>query len=352
MKKILTVCLFAGILIFVFSCSKERNKSENVQQPAQTQLEQKAIKAIKDFKEKVAYYRENPGYKSGETVIADSAMFLLEGTINYSHAFMMDSYDEELIENLTLIVPKTGSEEVDMVVLIQKYEEMKTEITTLYYNSNFENKGLVAVDLSETSQNDDEITFNVDVITGNRSNDPPPPDPGVSGPFEAGDNWWYGENAGKCYDTITDSDAAQELHVAMSNYIYQYNQSHGIYVFSPVQTHYFNGGNKNSLRRPNDVMDNHLDFYMYNAYDDYGISDDTLCVEWPEMNLYYQYLRYFLYTKMKDSLQSNNNPCYHPAQIIDMEGIYNEEEEHYYHRGWFVFGFPLYYDEGEGPEEL
>lgn len=350
MKKIFTACLFAGILIFVISCSKEKNKNENSQQPAQTLFEQQTIKAIRDFKQKVAYYRENPGYKSGETVIADSAMFLLEGTINYSHAFMMDRYNEEVIESLTLIVPKTGSVEVDMDVLVQKYEEMKTEITTLYYNSNFENKGLVAVDLSEVAQNNDEITFNVDVITGNHSNDPPPPGPGVSGPFVAGDNWWYGENEGKCYDTTTYSDAAQELKTAMSDYIYQYNQNNGIYMFYPVEVHYFYGGQK-ALRRYNDVKDNHLDYYMFNAWDYIGISDDTLCVEWTEMNIYYSYLKYWLYTKMKDSIQSQSGYCYQPAQIFYIDG-YHEESGHYIHDGYFLFGFPWYSDEGEGPVEL
>ncbi len=229
---------------------------------------------------------------------------------------------------------------------------MKDDITTIYYNSNFENKGLVVVDLLETARDDDEITISVAVITGDRSNDPPPPDPQLGGPFEAGDNWWYGENEGKCYDTITTSDAAQELFAAMSQYIYDYNQSHGIATFFPVQTHYFMGGDKKALRRPNDVMDNHVDFYMYNAYDEYGISDDTLCVEYPEMNLYYSYLRYFLYTKMKDSLQAMNYYCYQPAQIINMQGYYDDNEERYLHEGLFVFGFPWYSDEGEGPEEL
>jgi hypothetical protein len=350
MKKIVKFCLIAGMLMYVFSCSKEKNISENQQQPAQIQSEQQVIKAIKDFKQKVAYYRENPGYKSGEIISADSVLFLLEGTINYSHAFMTDSYAEELVENLTLTVPKTGSGEVDMDVLIQKYEEMKAEITTLYYNSNFENKGLVAVDLSETAHNEAGITLSVDVITGDRNNEPPPPGPGVDGPFEEGDNWWYGENEGKCYDTITTSDAAQQLSAAMSDYMYQYNQSHGIYMFHPVQVHEFKP--TGYLRRPNDVMDNHLDYYMYNAWEYIGISDDTLCVEWTEMNIYYQNLRYWLYNKMMDSLQSQNVWCYHPAQVISMLGTHTENYEHYYHLGYYLFGFPWFFDEGEGPEEL
>jgi len=344
--------LLVGTLLFVFSCSKEEITNENQKQPAQVNFEKKVfIKAIKNFRENVACYEENSGYKSGETVNTDTALLLLEGTMNLSHSFTTDSYNEYLAEDLTLVVPKNENGEVDMDVLIQKYLQMKADITTLYYNSNFENKGLVIVDLCETGQTGDEITMNVEVVTGDRTNEPPPPPP-VNGPFETGDNWWYGENAGKCYDTTTTSDAAQELHAAMSQYIYNYNQSHGIETFFPVQTHYFKGGDKKSLRRPNDVMDNHLDFYMYNAYDEYGISDDTLCVEWTEMNNYYSYLRYFLYTKMKDSLQALNSWCYQPAQITSMIGVYEEEGEHYCHKGYFVFGFPWYSEEGEGPEEL
>jgi hypothetical protein len=101
-----------------------------------------------------------------------------------------------------------------------------------------------------------------------------------------------------------------------------------------------------------DVMNNHLDYYMYNAWESIGISDDTLCVEWPEMNIYYSYLKYWLYNKMMDSLISVNSWSYHPAQVINMIGEHNGLLGWYYHRGWFLFGHPWYSDEWEGPEEL
>ncbi|MCF8369572.1 MAG: hypothetical protein K9G76_11055 [Bacteroidales bacterium] len=340
-----------SLVLIVFACSKEKNISEDNQQPDQTHFEQQVfIKAIKDFKQKVANYEDNAMYKSGETVDAESAMLLLEGTINYSHAFITDLYDETLVEDLTLVVPKDGNGEVDMDVLIQKYLDMKADITAVYYASNFENKGLVVVDLTETEQSEDEITLNVGVVTGERGVDPPP-NPGVDGPFEAGDNWWYGEDEEKCYDTISVSDAAEELEDAMSDYMYDYNQSHGIYFIAPFQMHKFQGGD-GYLRRAGDTEDNHLDYYMYFADDAIGISDDTLCVEWPEMNIYFTYLKYWLYNKMTDSLNEENNWNYHPVSVIDMEGDYNDDYEWYYHRGYYLFGHPWYYEEGDGPEEL
>lgn len=343
--------LLVGTLLFVFSCSKEI-KNENQKQPDQTGFDQQVfIKALKDFKQKVVNYEENSMYKSSDWVSTDSALLLLEGTINYSHAFMTDSYKEELIENLTLVVPKTGNGDVDMEVLIQKYLDMKADITTVYYASNFENKGLVAVDLTETAQDEDEITYNVTVITGDRNNEPLLGGIEVDGPFEEGDNWWYGENVGKCDGSVTTSDAAEQLEDAMSDYMYDYNQSHGIYFTAPLQLHKFQGGDS-YLKRPSDVMDNHCDYYMYNAWDYIGISDDTLCVEWSEMNLYFLYLKYWLYNKMKDSLNAANNWNYHPALVIDIFGDYDEGQGSYFHRGYYLFGYPYYYDEGEGPEEL
>jgi hypothetical protein len=270
--------------------------------------------------------------------------------MNYSHAFSTDYYDEVLKENTTLIVPKTSSGEVDMDVLVQKYNEMKSDITTNYQNSSFENKGLVIVDLTETSQTSNEITLDVAMFTGERSDDPPTE--GIGGPFGTGDDWWYGEDVGTCDGTIQYSDAAQELSAEMAKYIYYYNLNHGYVSFSSVQTVYREGGGSN-VRRPTDPNppDNYIDYYLYNADDDYGtITNGVLCVENNEMNLYYSYLDYLLYTKIPDDLGANS---YRPIQIIDMQGDEDPlNDEHYYHYGWFQMGIPINTEDGEGPEEL
>ncbi len=347
---IIAALLICGIMVFV-SCSKEEVKSKNPETTVLSSDNLEVIKTIKDFKQKVAYYQENPSYKSGEAVTTDDALVLLEGTMNYSHAFTMDYYDEVLMENITLMVTKTISGEVDMDELIEKYNEMKSCITENYENSNFSNKGLVLVDVSETSQTESELILDVAMVTGDRND---PPVDGIGGPFSLGDDWWYGEDAGTCDGTTqTSSDAAQKISAEMAKYIYHYTINHGILFYMYPTTEYRKGGDL-GLRRPYDPnpQDNYMDYYLYNADTAYGsITNDVLCVGLTEMNLYYSCLEYLLYTKIPDEISTTYN--YKPAQIIDMQGIQDPLNfGHYYHEGSFLFGVPYYYDEGEGPEEL
>ncbi len=335
-----------NLIIKFFSCSKQEATSEIIKNPELSEYEMQVNKTIKYFKQKVAYYSENPHLKSGEAVPADSAIWYLESTINYSHSFPNEFYKEMQSDELTLVVPKNGSGEVDMVVLTQKYDEMKAEITNIYYNSGFEDKGLVLVDLSETSQTADEITFKAETVTGNKGPDPGP------GPFVEDDDWWYGEDVGKCYLPVYSSDAAQELTVYMNDYIS--DQHTGIYFIH--QTEVTKKGGDSDIRRAGDPdpPNNVYDYYLYSASTEYGtVTDDILCIIYIEMNVYYDYLKYLLFTKIPNE---EVPPGYVIEKIVwmlgDDESVNNGNDTHYYHEGNFKYGYPIGYDEGEGPEEL
>ncbi|MBC8488847.1 MAG: hypothetical protein H8D45_22725 [Bacteroidetes bacterium] len=339
--------LAAGAIIIVFSCSKEtgfNKESEKVNNPQLSDYEVKVNKTIKDFKEKMVYYRENPHLKSGESVPADTALWYLEATINYSHSFPNEFYIEMQSDELTLMVPKNGSGEVDMVVLTQKYDEMKAEITNIYYNSGFEEKGLVLVDLSETSQTADEITFTAETVTGNKGPDPGP------GPFVEGDNWWYGEFRGHCFPHTWDTDASQELEQAMNDYIAEHNAG----LFFIHQTDRYRKGGDPNIRREGDPdpPNNVYDYYLYSSSTEYGtVTDEILCLDYMEMNVYYDYLKYLLYTKIPDE---DLPPGYRIEIIVGMSGYFEPDGPytHYLHEGNFKYGYPIGYDEGEGPDEL
>ena len=119
MKRINQIILLIaiGAMIMVFSCSKQEAKMEPDNSKIFTPYEMQVNKTIKDFKQTIVYYHEKPAYKSGESVIADSALWLLEATINYSHAFPNEYYKEMQTEDLTLVVPKNSDGEVDMATL-------------------------------------------------------------------------------------------------------------------------------------------------------------------------------------------------------------------------------------------
>ena len=203
---------------------------------------------------------------------------------------------------------------------------------------------MVLVDLTETAQTSDEITLNVETVTGEKGETP------FDGPFEVGDDWWYGEDEGKCDLPVYSSDAAQELYAYMNDYIS--GQNSGVYFIH--QTKVYKKGGEPNIRRHNDPdpPNNVYDYYLYSASTEYGtVTDEVLCVEYNEMNAYYNYLEYLLFTKIPDE----EMPAGYVVEIIVwMIGYYeqNGPHTHYYHEGEFKYGYPIGYDEGEGPEEL
>ena len=354
MKKIRIVSLImAMIVIVVFSCMKENNESVKQTNPAESNLSMKDLKInniIKTFKEKVAYYNANPDLKDGETVPADSALWYLEATINYSHAFPNEYYKQFEIDTSYLTVPVNGDGTVDMAMLAQKFEEMKTNVAADYHDSQFTEKGLSFITVSQVSLNSNELVLQVETTTGNKGIEPPP-DPNPAGPFEPGDDWWFGENAGKCSEQATDaSDAAQRLWEEAQATIPDPNGNYtfvGPFVYKDIE------GGDEDLLYPTDPQpqDNHLDYYLYYATTEYGpCGDDTLCIEYTEMNHYFQRLKYIMYHYFLDKPEMED---YDIVSIIDFDATSHLGEYiEFYHYGSLKFGIKVYYTEGEGPNEL
>lgn len=356
MKRINQIILLIaiGAMIMVFSCSKQETKMEPDNSKNFTPYEMQVNKTIKDFKQTIVYYHENPDFKSSETVNADSALWLLEATINYSHAFPNEYYEEMQTEDLTLTVPKNIDGTVDMDMVIQKYDEMKGDITTVYNGVNYTYKGLVLVDLTETSQTSTELTMNVQTVTGEKGTPPPPP---VNGPFTEVDDWWYGDNVGYCYApyTVID-DAANQLFQATLSLVPEPN---GTYYFIDEYTFDVSGGDPD-LRRPNDDEDNYLDYYLYYSIEGDQVipfnTDEMLCVEYQEMNNYYSFMNNMMFNVLPNHYLPNVIGLY-GYSIVSLNSIedhdYTDEDyTYYYHEAEFTYGIKVGYDQGEGPTEL
>ena len=355
MKRIIYLAsiLITGALITFYSCTKENNNNEKQQASTLvgnghelTPTDIKVNKLITGFRDKVAYHLENPGLKSGESISTDSALWFLEATINYAHAFPNVYYDEMEANELTLTVPVNGNGSVDMYELSLKYDEMKTDITTAYNNSGYDDKGLVLVDITGASQTNNEITLELEAVVGNKGIDPGP------GPFVEGDDWWYGETLGDCYPHSYDTDAAHELQNAMNAYIT--GQNSGKFFVGPTNIIH-KGGN---LRRDGDPEppNNIYDYYMYSTSTENGTitnENGVLCLSYYEMNIYYDLLKQLLYDKIPET---EVPPGYKIEQIMwmlgDKESVNDDDDTHYYHRGLFKYGLPVAYFGGEGPEEL
>ncbi len=340
---IVTGIIAAVIMVMVFACSKENTNDKPAIKHELTAYEVHITNTLKDFKQKMDFIRANPQLKSGESVPADSAVWLLEATINFSHAFPNEFYSEFEIDSLTLVVERNADGTVDMNELTSKYDEMKQAVADAYHNSGYEVKGLAVVDLTETMVTVGEIIINVEAVTGNRGVDPGPGF-GVDGPFVEGDDWWYGEDEGKCDLTVTSSDAAQKLWIAMNDYI---PDPGGNYFFINLFQIERKGGNTN-VRRTGDPEppNNVYDYYLYSASEAIGpVNDDMKCLEHTEMNFYFSFLKYLLFTKLPQGMP----PGYSIVTVLNMEGNWEwislePPTRHYFHKGLFQYGEKIFGD--------
>jgi hypothetical protein len=169
-----------------------------------------------------------------------------------------------------------------------------------------------------------------------------------------GDDWWYGENAGNCDEANTDDfDAAQRLFVEASNTIPDPNGNYG-FVGPFIEKDI--AGDVDEFIYPNDPQpnDNHLDRYLFHATTEYGVcGDDTLCVEYPEMNTYFYRLKYLMYHYYLD------NPNMNGYDIMCIISFEDDSEQYlvgtnyytkYFHKGKLKFGIKVY--RSDNPEEL
>jgi hypothetical protein len=330
--------------IYFSSCQKG---GEVLTETQVTAFDIKVGNAINSFIDKVAYQKENPGFKSLETISADSALWYLESTFNYCYGFPNEFYKSFAIDTLSFSLLLSGSE-VNMTDLTDKFNEMIQEISTTYHAVAYAEKGFSLVNLQEATVDEGLLHFTVQVVTGEKGE--VPPSPVLDGPFEEGDNWWYGEMKGRCENPEYDSDAAEELKLAMNATLP--DPEGNFYVINPVEI-IKEGGDPN-VRRSGDIEDNLYDYYLF--YGSEEIGEVELCINRNAMNTYYSYLTYLLKVKI---ITEELNPSYSLINIESMTGFWEPAEvdgiiiKKYKHRGKFMFGIKVNYIEAPGfPTEL
>lgn len=342
--------IIMAMLIFT-KCSKEdsSDSSELLNQEVSEAFQLKVGNDIKQFLTKVETHKNNPLLKSNETILVDSALWYLESGFNYCYGFPNEFYLSFTIDTLHFTLDIEGNQRVSMATLASKYEQMVDEIRLVYQASSFELKGLSLINLQQASTSTESISFTVNVVTGERTNNIPP-QPVLSGPFDDDDYWYYGENKGRCVEFNLDSDAAQQLMITLNASLP--DPSGNFYVINPVEVE--RKGGEPNVRRPNDPLDNQFDYYLFYASEALGTVD--LCLERNTMNAYYNHLRYLTLNKIKDD--EGLGSMYRLIGVTDMIGYYIDEDlpnivaRNYYHKGWFQYGIAVHYMAGTAPSEL
>lgn len=338
--------LFSCALVLLFvGCSKETHEIR--EDKAISAYDLKVGNSINSFISKVEYQKTNPGFKSLETISADSALWYLESTFNYCYGFPNEFYKSFTIDTLSFNLLLSGSK-VNMTVLTDKFNEMIQEISIAYHAVNFGEKGLSLVNLQEATVDEGLLHFTVQVVTGEKGE--VPPSPVLDGPFEEGDDWWYGEMRGRCENPEFDSDAAEELKLAMNATLP--DPEGNFYVIHPVEI--TKKGGEPNVRRPGDIEDNRYDYFLFYGTEEIG--EVELCLNRNTMNMYFIYFKYLLKTKI---IQEELSPSYSLISVVNMVGTWDFIDGNsstnlkFLHRGSFRFGIKINYIESPGyPTEL
>lgn len=355
MKKIIRLLslIFAVTIFVIYSCTKENNTS-NEKPGQQSNLSANDIKVnnlINGFKKKMAYYREHPELKSGENLPADSALWYLEATINYSHGFPNEYYEEFHTDSLTLTVLKNSDGEVDLTELTQKYDQMKADVATAYNASAYTEKGLALVDIEEVSETDNEIVLSVKSTTGKIN-----PDPDTTKYNYIGD-WYYGENQGYCDGSGGEADASEQFEKTIMNLIYKYGKEDSF--FTDIIDVEVKGGDPDFLVNSSVEPNNHLDYYLYYSVEGTAIpwNEDMLCIPDADMHAYNDLIYDLLFDFLpNDYLPANNGGQKYYimsyTEFKDGKGALTPPKYEYFHYGKFKYGYDTEYSAGNNPTEI
>ena len=224
MKKIFLLAAMAvlGMGVMMHSCKKDENAKTYVEQSSKNNGNIPAkdiaiLNNIMNFKKKIDFLRANPAIKSGETMSVDSAMWYIDASFNYTYSFINERFEKYDSDEFLLTLPKTNGE-INLNDISTAFYDMKDKTVLVYDAIDAQNKKYYSSHFEIVSNTESELVLKTTVTIGSKTNDTPPyPEP--DGPFEEGEDWYYGEMEGDCSGgSWQESDAAEEIEEEVNNY--------------------------------------------------------------------------------------------------------------------------------------
>ncbi|MEA3505267.1 MAG: hypothetical protein U9R32_08775 [Bacteroidota bacterium] len=318
MKTLKTLSVSITIILFVVlvfqRCSKENEaKTENLNAGITITTEDLQIESkIIGFKEKIAFVKENPFSKIGTDLIeADSAIWFLEATINYTYGNPEKRYKEVFYDKKNYTIDLNTNQLALMADVSQTYESMIENLSSFYHSINSPGKELFLVDLEKIEINNSQLKIELTAVVGNIGNE--------TNPFGEEDYWQYGELLGQCEEFAGQGiglDAAEKIQenimanrpVCMPhpNCYYHYTDLEIIIV----------SGDKYINENDDTPNDNWLDYLMFYNTEEYGF-DNEECLSPEKMNFYYNGMHTIIY----DLEAALTTPPYKTFMECDIESL-------------------------------
>jgi hypothetical protein len=336
--------IIVSVLIFN-SCSKQELADKSVtgkQEVIMSKQDITVYNKIMDFKKKVDYIKDNPGYKSGDEMSVDSAVWYLETTINYNYGHPDGKYNEiyNHADSVYLNNSSIGEATLNDVVLV--YDLIISKISDYYYSINEDQKDFILTDISEAeTQNGQTKIFFTESVGSAWYN--------YLYPFDETDYWYFGQGMGKCgpYSGYFDEDAATKIFDLLPYYQPIYDPGPGyMVVYSDVETiisKILFDEDPDFFRNADDPepVDNWLDYYMFYASSEYGdlnLDENEECLDTLEMNFYFNGVQTMIYNKFPTITEPPDKTF---IKCIDLLGIWEPMDEYsgvIRHNGYFQYG--------------
>ncbi len=224
MKKIIVLSVFimSAVIIF-FACTKENNETKNVPEKFYSNNDDGFFTKVLKFKQRMDFVRNNPEYKDGEQMSADSAVFYMEAAMNFVYGY--NNLPDGKIEIKTSVIDFPDDEILNSGQIASKLNEIVQTVAGQYNEIQLSDKHLSAVDLKITGNGEDRKLEVTSATKGGEGSDDIPHD------------WWYGGNAGTCDNSnIFEGDAAQQLQTRVSKKFKEYPPEGCTYLFYLIDT--------------------------------------------------------------------------------------------------------------------
>ena len=331
-----SIAAIMGLLIVIgVGCSKVELRDKTANEPQYEMMTAEDISVMNKivaFRNRLAYHRDNPDFKSGEVMSVDSAQWYLDALFNFTYAYTDQTFTSFKTDTFNIVLAKSNGL-VDDAELYAAFISLKEQALMVYNETDGDEKELYVSYMNIKHNEENEVVFKVTVTIGARGEGTPP---GFSewGPFAVGDDWMYGELLGDCSIGggiwFGAKDAATEIEFATNHYRYKYITDNGpgwyAYYTDPsaevTVTVYGNPSYKNLLLNPNDnVIDNYRDYIiLYQEKNPPDLVIET-CIPWEDMNFYYHGTRKLIYQIVQDNYDEFEIPANLTFYWCTIEGI-------------------------------
>ncbi len=288
------------------SCTKQES-NEQALNPANEQYQMTAedkavLNSILQFKDKITYIKEHPGFKNGELLEADSAVWLLEALFNATYGFSDEHYTKTKIDTTTFSIEVDENGYISLDDIYAKYNDIVNIVTVFHNNSGFENKGYILLDLKSVETDNGQMEIQLRSVTGDKN--------GNWEPFGEDDDWYYGYHEGDC-EMIGTEDAADKIQLALMD-------TRPIY-YPPPGYRYIYTDEEDVPLFGYEYSDESGELFIFLIEHENGIFENyETCLEQDEMNYYYNQEKTLIYDFLPAEMNKPNNWTFRECTLLGL----------------------------------